>query len=110
MRLAAAPASSPASETGGNKKSYLFSVIYKISSESLKKIAAAIVFLLSNPVKIFPERKTGRRKQYALPHTYERFRDKSGEPGTQNRAFGDDGSRRFNLDAGCCAERAQRRQ
>ncbi|CVI60360.1 hypothetical protein AGR7A_Lc120906 [Agrobacterium deltaense NCPPB 1641] len=99
MRLAAAPASSPASETFRNKKSYLFSVIYKISSESLKKIDEAIVFLLSNPVKIYPELKTGRQKQYAPPDMQDRFRGKSSKAGSQGRAAGDNGGRRFIRDA-----------
>ncbi|WP_308400403.1 hypothetical protein [Agrobacterium tumefaciens] len=103
--MAAAPASSLASETVENKKSYLFSVIYKISSKSLKKIAEAIVFLLSNPVKIIPERKTGRLKQYAPPYMCNRFGQKSGKAGAQSHAAGDDGCRCFNLDAGFCADR-----
>ncbi|WP_236000907.1 hypothetical protein [Agrobacterium leguminum] len=97
--MAAAPASSPASEILRNKKSYLFSVIYKISSESLKKIDEAIVFLLSNPVKIYPERKTGRQKQYAPPDMQDRFRGKSSKAGSQGFAAGDNGGRRFIRDA-----------
>ncbi|WP_245289580.1 MULTISPECIES: hypothetical protein [Agrobacterium] len=97
--MAAAPASSPASEIFRNKKSYLFSVIYKISSESLKKIDEAIVFLLSNPVKIYPERKTGRQKQYAPPDMQDRFRGKSSKAGSQGRSVGDNGGRRFIRDA-----------
>jgi hypothetical protein len=105
MRSAAAPASSPVSETLRNKKSYLFSVIYKISPESLKKIDEAIVFLLSNPVKIYPERKTGRRKQYAPPDMQDRFRGKSGKAGAQGRAAGDNGDRRFIRRAYFCSDR-----
>ncbi|MDH0612553.1 MULTISPECIES: hypothetical protein [unclassified Agrobacterium] len=103
--MAAALASSPASEIFWNKKSYLFSVIYKISSEALKKIAEAIVFLLSNPVKIFPERKTGRHKQYAPPEMQDRFSGKNGTAGADGHAAGDDGDRRFVCSARFCPGR-----
>jgi hypothetical protein len=104
MRLADRPASLPVSKKAGSEKYYLFSVTYKISSESLKKIPAAIVFLLSNPVKICPERKTGRQKHYAPPDMQDRFRGKSRRADPQGRVAGDNSDRHFIRTACSCPD------
>ncbi|WP_246767061.1 hypothetical protein [Agrobacterium fabrum] len=104
MRLADRPALSPASETVRSKKYYLLSVVYKISSKSLKKIAVAIVFLLSNPVKICPERKTGRQKHYAPPDMQDRFRGKNRRADPQGRVAGDNSDRHFIRTACSCPD------